>query len=546
MKGSRSHLFVHPPNLEKLIEQRTAELQESEEALKEAQRIARMGSWHWDFSQGSVTLSDELFVVLRLKRATSSVKFMDCLKLFTIESRRRLYTAMRGTFQNQKGFSLDLETTDASGHNKWITVRGEVVRDLLGAVVGLRGTAQDVTEKKEIELALIETSEKAELAARAKADFLAKMSHEIRTPLNIILGMTELIGETQMTAEQRGYVMSCKRATDFLLMLVNDTLDLSKIEEGKLQVTESEFDLRGTLQRLYDLIAFKAARKGLSLEFSVSEHVPTVVRGDKERISQVILNLLGNALKFTKEGRVRLSIEVDGPSAPEKVCLRFKITDTGVGIADEKINSLFQRFFQADPGVSTQLGGTGLGLTISKRLVTLMGGEIGVLSRLGSGSTFWFTLPLHVVERSKSIAKKHSSLDGTMPMDVDILLVDDAEDNRMLVRAYLKKSSCRITDAADGAEAFEKFKANRFDVVLMDVQMPNMDGYEATHRIRRWEKEAGREPTPIIAVTAFAFKEDKEKSKAAGCSFHLSKPVKKKELFEAIIKFTSSGASAPP
>ena len=430
-------------------------------------------------------------------------------------------------------------------------------------------------------------------ASRAKSEFLATMSHEIRTPMNSIIGMAELLSEAPLGSDQQEHVRIFKGAGETLLTLINDILDLSKVEAGQLDLEETNFDLGELItdtveflsprarekgfelstqvspdlptalvgdpvrlrhQLITDTVEFlspRAREKGFELSTQVSPDLPTALVGDPVRLRQVLTNLLSNAVKFTDEGQVALHIGND-PQGTEAGSILFRITDTGVGIPEEKLKSVFDSFTQVDSSTTREYGGTGLGLTISGRLVEMMGGRIWVESRAGEGSTFYFTARFrnqpHVVQRlpetlvlendgsNEEPAGRRS--DGVYTPEAQqalrILLVEDFADNRMLVQSYLKSTPYQIEIAENGEIAVEKYMSGQYDLVLMDMQMPVMDGYTATREIRKWEAEHRVRPKPIIALTANALKEDARRSLDAGCTAHLTKPIKKTPLLQAI------------
>jgi CheY-like chemotaxis protein/HPt (histidine-containing phosphotransfer) domain-containing protein len=374
----------------------------------------------------------------------------------------------------------------------------------------------------------------AETASQTKSDFLASMSHEIRTPMNAIIGIAELLAKTPLSPEQSNYVQIFRRAGDNLLNLVNDILDLSKVEASQLELERTGFSLNDLLEKVREMVAVRAHEKGLALVCEIAPELPTDRVGDPTRLRQVLLNLLGNAIKFTEVGEVALRVTAEA-NASVAGALRFAISDTGIGIPGEKLGAVFERFTQADSSTTRRYGGSGLGLTISKRLVELMGGRIAVESILGKGSVFSFAVPLEIWAGA---AGRVPVAAGTGPEEplaaLHILLVEDSPDNRTIALAFLRDTPYRVEIAENGAVACEKFMGGHYDLVLMDRQMPVMDGLTATRAIREWERTNRRSPTPIVALTASALKGDQEKCMAAGCTAYLTKPIKQEVLLQAI------------
>jgi len=342
----------------------------------------------------------------------------------------------------------------------------------------------------------------AETASLAKSDFLASMSHEIRTPMNAIVGIADLLAKTPLSEEQDKYVQIFRRAGDNLLNLINDILDLSKVEASQLELERTGFSLHDLLEKVREMVAGRASEKGLTLALEIAPAVPQDLIGDPTRLRQVLLNLLGNAIKFTESGEVALRVTKDADSeAPG--ALRFTISDTGIGIPGEKLGTVFERFTQADSSTTRRYGGSGLGLTISKRLVELMAGRIWVESGVGRGSVFSFTVPLEIWTRPARRAMEPIGADPEPALAaLRVLLVEDSPDNRIITVAYLRDTPYQIEIAENGAIAYEKFIASRYDLVLMDRQMPVMDGLTATRAIRAWGQANQRPPAPIIALTA--------------------------------------------
>lgn len=398
-------------------------------------------------------------------------------------------------------------------------------------------TVEEITEQKRAEQALI-AKERAEAANLAKSAFLATVSHEIRTPLNAVLGMTELLRDTKLTGEQKQFLETSHKASESLLALVNDILDLTKIEAGQMDLKKRPFDLPELLRECLEIAQALAREKGLDLRFEQGEGTPRRVMGDPDRLKQVFLNLLNNALKFTHTGHVLFRVEPEPGSR-----FRFMVSDSGVGISPDHLEKIFEPFVQSHEELTKRPEGTGLGLTISRRLIDSMGGELAVESELGEGSRFTVTLPLETTaEEVPSDVKEEPGREAGRPeTGLHVLLVDDAEENRLVISAFLKKGGYRVTEALQGEEGLALFREGDFDLVLLDLLMPVMDGYEAARGMRAWEREQERPPTPIVALTAQALKGDLDQALEAGCDHYLTKPVRKAVLLEAV---RSHGAGA--
>ncbi|MBF0311163.1 MAG: response regulator, partial [Magnetococcales bacterium] len=380
------------------------------------------------------------------------------------------------------------------------------------------------------EEALREARQAAEAANLAKSEFLAIMSHEIRTPLNVLLGMSDILEESVLTSEQRQQLEVVNRAGEHLLSLINDILDLSRIEIGRLVLENVAYQPRSLLSAVENMMRSRIETKGLQFQVTLSPDLPMWVSGDEARLRQILVNLLGNAVKFTQQGHIALNVEY----APQGNLCRFSLSDTGEGIAEEHLDKIFDKFTQADASISRRHGGTGLGLAISRNLVERMGGQLKVESRLGEGSTFSFTIAMPVVEAPDSTVARTAPPPLTELSPLHILLVEDSPDNQNLIRTYLKKTPWTIETVQNGQEAVDCVPRGQYDLILMDIQMPVMDGYTATRMIRAWEQRESRKPLPILALSAHALQSEQQMSLQAGCDAHLVKPIKKSHLISTI------------
>lgn len=452
--------------------------------------------------------------------------YMEVVMLEIAGVRRSLYFPIPDDFEGSAARALPV----------FIVSGGVIITVLLFIVfhslAGSRNRALEMAEKMTHDLR--EATSRAVEANKAKSEFLASMSHEIRNPLNVIAGMGEILSGTELMGEQRRYLDTLRKAGEHLQGLINDILDLSRIESGQLELEQIDFPLLGTLEGLHDLYTMTARDKGVDFRLEIDKSVPPFINGDPVRLRQIVVNLLGNAFKFTSRGGVTLSARMDGSF------LTVSVTDTGIGIPEDKQAAIFEKFTQVDASTTRKYGGTGLGLAICKRLTEMMGGPLKLASKAGEGSTFYFSIPIRKAEGTALpvLEPKHA-----MPQkSIRILLAEDSDDNALVVSAFLKSLPHELSRATNGLEAVKLYAEQSFDLILMDNQMPEMDGLTAVQEIRRFEERSGRTHTPILALTADSMKEDVERSISAGCDGHVTKPVTKQNLLASVSAALSPAA----
>jgi signal transduction histidine kinase len=467
-------------------------LQERETSLQAAQEIVHLGSWTWDIAAGSLLWSDELFRIMGRDRGSfpvTRVSFLECLHP---EDRTLIDRLVQQALNDHRPFETDLRVIRPDGTERVTLSRARVELDAGGVPVKVMGTALDVTEQRRT-AELVRARDAAEAASQAKSEFLANMSHEIRTPMNAILGMADLLAETPLTGEQQEYVGIFRRSGDTLLTLIDDILDLSKVEAGRLTLEAARFDLHGLVEDTVEVLAARAHAKGLELTCEVGPDVPAWVSGDPQRLRQVLLNLLGNAVKFTASGEVGLRVERDPSDATlagtllvPPATVRFSVRDTGIGIPADKLESVFGAFTQVDASTTRRYGGTGLGLAIVERLVSLMGGRIAVASTPGQGATFAFSIPFEPAAVGSDLAQDGpaAELAGSR-----VLVVDDNATNRLLLMRLLAAHGAAVSEADGGEAGLAALRAARcagrpYDLLLLDQQMPAVDGFHLVARLR--------------------------------------------------------------
>jgi two-component system sensor histidine kinase/response regulator len=489
--------------------------------------------------QGVFLGCNEAFLALRGQSA-GEVIGRTAHELFSKHRAEIISTRDRQALESLQKFSLEELVTYPDGTEVYLETLRSPLRDQDGKLLGVLAIGRDMTERKKAEEEVRRAKDLAEEATRMKTDFLANMSHEIRTPMNAIIGLSHLALKTELTTRQRDYISKVQASSQHLLGIVNDILDFSKVEAGKLDIERIEFELEKLLGNVAGLITEKSSAKGLELVFDISPEVPRRLIGDSLRIGQILINYLNNAVKFTEKGRIVIAARAQARNE-HGVLLHFAVTDTGIGLTDAQRGRLFQSFQQADSSTTRKYGGTGLGLAISKQLAELMGGSVGVESRIGHGSTFWFTVQAGVSRaRPHDTAMEAAKQPGAAATDLAavkgarLLLVEDNDINQRVASEILQDAGFVVDVAQNGQVGLEMAQRGSYDLVLMDMQMPVMDGVTATLEIRKCQALAG---LPIVAMTANALPRDRERCLNAGMNDFVAKPVDPDALYTTLLKW---------
>lgn len=520
-------------------------LRASEASLATAQRIAHIGSYEWDLINHNCIWSEELYHIFGCDPNQPPPTHNELIQhIYPAEDRELYQETINRAISSGEAYTLEYKILRPEGEIRYIEVRGKPIVNQEGKVEKLFAALMDITERKQGELALQKAKEEADRANRAKSEFLSNMSHELRTPLNAILGFTQLLSrDSSLTSEQQEHLEIIIRSGEHLLNLINSILQMSKIEVGRVTLTKNTFDFYYLLNTLEEMLKLQAAKKGLQLIFDLAPDLPRYVQTDESKLRQVLINLLGNALKFTSEGGVTLRIKQkekakkieENPPLPTCL-LQFEIEDTGPGIAPEEIDKLFQPFMQTQTGRKS-LEGTGLGLPISRQFVQLMGGEITVSSQVEKGTIFKFYIHLELVEtpeiQAAETLRRVIGLEAGQA-EYRILVVEDRLESRILLVKLLTSLGFSVRAAENGEQGIDLWSNWEPHLILMDMRMPVMDGYEATKRIKAHLKG---QATVIIALTASAFDEERSLVLSTGCDDFVAKPFREQVILEKIAKY---------
>ena len=436
-----------------------------------------------------------------------------------------------------EGFQVEIRVIDRYKKEKWVLAYGRTIKDEEASDIYFDGFIMDITERKMMESALLASKEKAEQAAATRSAFLANMSHEIRTPMNAIIGFSDILLDEELEKSHRKHLNTINQSAKSLLHILNDVLDSAKLDKGKFQLEYRDFSLVEEVDSVVSTLWLQAQNKDLAINLNIDKTAQRFYHGVPDRIRQVLTNLIGNSIKFTEEGSISINIHNNKADT-----LHFSIVDTGIGMTPQQLTTIFDAFAQADESMSRRFGGTGLGTTISKQLVELMGGTISAQSKEGQGSTFEFSIPIKIVEAStkKQVAKAHAELPP-----LSILVVDDIEQNIDLLSLVLKRHHHKVSVARNGEQALLKMESDCFDIVLMDIQMPVMDGLTASIKRREFEQANDLPKLPIIALTASVLPQDKRSAVAAGMNGFANKPIDVNQLISEIARTLDSENIVP-
>jgi signal transduction histidine kinase/DNA-binding response OmpR family regulator/HAMP domain-containing protein len=544
LQQAKNDLELSRSSLEKKVNERTEALSRSERRLARAQIIARIGNWNWEIPSDHFTCSDETFRILGVYPHQFDMTHDAFSKVIHPDDRQMHQNAVHGALYEKEDYNIDYRIILPDGSERVVHAEGNVTFDKSQQPVRMMGIVQDITEHKQAMVKLESAIQAAEAANSAKSEFLANMSHELRTPLNAILGFSQLMRrDPDISPEQLDNLETINRSGEYLLSLINDVLDFSKIEAGKIVLNKESFDLHRLLLGLEEMFRLRARQRGLSLNFERGADIPQYIHTDQNKLRQILINLLGNAVKFTEKGKITLRVTTKEPAGPPQAgtrILKFEVIDTGFGISRKEQAMIFDAFFQANERNSSYQG-TGLGLPISREFVTLMGGRMTVNSQVGTGTCFSFDIPVEFADGAETASpvkkRRIIGLEGGDQPDFRLLVVEDNDNNRTLLVKLLQSVGFEVQEAVNGKQAVRVWRKWKPHLIWMDMRMPVMDGYEATAVIKSEMRDAKCEiDTKIIALTASAFVEDRMRVMEHGGNDFVRKPFRTSEIFEMIEK----------
>lgn len=503
-------------------------LKESEDRFQRAVVGSNNGLWDLNFETSEVYFSPRFKELLGYTDEEMRASFEDWGQRLHPDDKARVFAERQKHLEHKGPYDIEYRLKVKSGDYKWFRSKGQATWDKDGKPLRMAGSLSDISRRKEVEAQLIEAKNRAEEATRLKAEFLANMSHEIRTPMNGVIGMTNLLLDTELSASQKRYAETVVNSAESLLQIINDILDFSKIEAGKIDLEAISFDLQILCEDVCEMMAFKAHEKRIELLIRYPHDAPRFCIGDPSRVRQILFNLVNNAIKFTDNGHVLLAVSAK-PAPDGKVAFRIEIEDTGIGIPADKVDVIFNKFSQADQSTSRKFGGTGLGLSICRELSRMMGGNIGVRSTHGVGSTFWFEI---VLEEDKSGVRNYAVPVIEALKGLRILVVDDNETARTITTEQLLPYGVQITEAKDGKEAMERLQTNaQFDIAVIDYMMPHMDGEDLGRQIKQ---NPETEDISLLMITSAPQRGDKDRMEAIGFAGYLNKPLAHWQLRDAL------------
>lgn len=516
---------------QKIVEEKQ---RKNERILSKAQELVSMGSWEWDMIENKVAWSDYLYKLLGFEIDEFMPEPESFLQYVHADDKSRVLTMMWRCLNMRKPETIECKVIKKDKTIIFVRCEGYLEYNSSNVLLRAIGVIWDITEQKKNEQELIKAKEIAENSVKLKEQFISTMSHEIRTPMNAVMGMTNLLLQENPQSHQTDYLKVLHSASKNLLLLINDILDFSKIEAGKIIFESIDFNLQELLNNIVDIYSYSAKEKGLYLELNYHTPINTLLVGDPIKLTQIITNLVGNAIKFTEKGNIIIQVNIE-KEFENQLNINFSVIDTGIGIPKERLENIFESFTQAATDTTRKYGGTGLGLTIARNLVELQGGKIGVKSVLNEGATFSFTLPfpkskLPFLSQEKTVFMPES-LEG-----VKILVAEDNETNRFVISRFLENWKIDYDFAANGLETVAKIQQKYYDMVFMDLHMPELDGYEATREIRQLVGTY-YQTVPILALTASALSSVGARIKEFGMDDFLLKPFDPKELYQKIAKY---------